>query len=257
MKIYIVLDMEGISGIAIRKQIEREAYDYPLGRILLTNEVNSAVEGAVRGGAKEIIVKDCHWGGHNLLMDSVHADADYIAGAPYDSFFQFMDNSFDGLIEIGFHSMAGTVDGIWNHTIHWEKIRNYYFNGRKIGEIAFCAIAAGYYDVPAIFLSGDKAAVNEAHEFFGDVETVAVKEYVGFSSAKCIAPVKANEMIRDGVERAVKRIGDFKPLKEKFPAEVKIDVLETHQIPEYLKKGWTREGSRTVVRMAETPDMML
>jgi len=38
---------------------------------------------------------------------------------------------------------------------------------------------AGYYDVPVIFVAGDKAVCDQARELLGNVETVAVKEGIG------------------------------------------------------------------------------
>lgn len=45
---------------------------YEDARMLLAKDVNAAVEGAIEGGADDIIVVDGHGGGNFFVMESLH-----------------------------------------------------------------------------------------------------------------------------------------------------------------------------------------
>ncbi len=56
LKVFISVDMEGITGVVHKEEVTRNAMDYDLFRKLMTLETNAAIEGAVAAGATEIIV---------------------------------------------------------------------------------------------------------------------------------------------------------------------------------------------------------
>ena len=58
MKAYISCDVEGISGVVSSEETPRGNKEYERARKLMTEEVNAAIEGALVGGAREIVVND-------------------------------------------------------------------------------------------------------------------------------------------------------------------------------------------------------
>ena len=58
MKVLIMSDMEGVSGIVAWSQVNGAAPMYEEGRRLYTEEINAAVRGARSAGADEIVVVD-------------------------------------------------------------------------------------------------------------------------------------------------------------------------------------------------------
>ena len=60
MRILISADIEGISGVMSPEQTSPGSGEYERARLLMTREVNAAVEGALEGGATEIWVADGH-----------------------------------------------------------------------------------------------------------------------------------------------------------------------------------------------------
>ena len=62
MKVFISADLEGIAGVVGDEQRSRKGLDYPLARRWMAQEVNAAVEGAIKAGAGEIVVNDAHGG---------------------------------------------------------------------------------------------------------------------------------------------------------------------------------------------------
>jgi len=76
MKIYIMTDMEGATGLRLGGEYFPKANtpNYIIGQRLLTADVNAAIEGALEGGAKEIVVSDGHGGG-SILVEELHPEA--------------------------------------------------------------------------------------------------------------------------------------------------------------------------------------
>src|ERR1700728_5324960 len=82
MKIWISCDMEGVAGIVDWDQCRPGSSGYALGCALLQDEVNAAIEGAVAGGATEIVVNDSHSRMTNLDPRKIAGSASYLSGPP-------------------------------------------------------------------------------------------------------------------------------------------------------------------------------
>ena len=76
--------------------------------------------------------------------------------------------------------------------------------------------------VPVGLVAGDRAACEEARALLGEVETVAVKEGVSASAARCVPLMRAREMIGEAAAKAVKRASDFKPFVFHGPVTVEV-----------------------------------
>jgi len=83
MKIYISVDMEGISGINCPDYVSKGSYLYPAGQRLMTEDVNAAVRGAFDAGADEVIVADMHGASGNILVENLDPRALFLAGTPH------------------------------------------------------------------------------------------------------------------------------------------------------------------------------
>ena len=82
MKILISADMEGITGVTRWDQVTPGQSEYSRFRKQMTADVNAAVQGAVEGGADEIIVSDGHWNYSNILVEELDSRAHLNSGAP-------------------------------------------------------------------------------------------------------------------------------------------------------------------------------
>ena len=63
MKIFVMVDMEGISGICRSSQVMSDGAHYQIGRRYMTWDVNACVDGCLKGGAKRVVVRDAHAAG--------------------------------------------------------------------------------------------------------------------------------------------------------------------------------------------------
>src|SRR5258706_7055302 len=77
MKVFVSSDMEGTAGVVDWDQCVGDGPEAAAGRRLLLAEVNAAIEGALAGGATQIVVNDSHATMRNL------PPAELAGGAPY------------------------------------------------------------------------------------------------------------------------------------------------------------------------------
>jgi len=255
MKIYISTDLEGISGIVSWEQTGRDGKnsEYENARKFLMADINAAVEGALDAGAKDIVVMDGHGSGYNFLFELFHPQATYITGSVRTTWYPGLDNSFDAVLLVGYHAMAGAKNAVLDHTQSSTTWYNYYVNGIKMGEIGQSALVAGYYGIPVIFVSGDRAACEEAKQLLGNIEVAVVKEGLTRNCAKLLPLEKTKEIIRHSVSRALKRINEFKPYVLKQPLEVKLETQNTDVADRFERMGWKRIDTRTVMKIVNTP----
>ena len=221
MKLLICTDIEGVAGVvSAATQISADSRYYDAAKKLLTAEINAAVEGALTAGVDEIIVFDGHGSGA-IHFESLHPEAQLIHGRPLIPLLQLLKllSDCDVTIMIGQHAMAGVADGNLNHTQSSASIDYYKLNGKKIGEIAQWSLATGAYEMPMLFLSGDKATCAEAEALIPGVQTAAVKTGLGRHSAISLSSDKAAALIKSGVETALRKHQQkpVKPLKLKAP----------------------------------------
>ena len=228
LKVFISVDMEGITGVVNVDDATRGGKDYDYFRQTMTREANAAIEGALAAGATDIVVRDSHGSALNLLPEMLDRNSRLIRDWSQGPMFMMegIDESYDAAIFVGYHASAGTPNGVLDHTSSGN-VTAVTINGISMPETGYNALMAGYYDVPVVFVSGDKAIVEQAEELLGNVETVAVKEGIG-AAALNLHPAVAREQIRDGVERALKNLGDYQPYKLPAPYTLVL-TLKTEQ----------------------------
>jgi D-amino peptidase len=221
MKVFISVDMEGITGITDPEDVLPQGADYQRGRVFMTGDANAAVLGAFDAGATEVLVNDSHWIMRNLLLERMDPRARVIKGIHKPlCMVQGIDETFDAAIFIGYHSCAGTEHGVLNHTLLGKEIQNVLLEGEPIGEARLNALLCGHYGVPVAFVSGDTAACGEARAVLGeDLPTYAVKDGIDMFTASCLHPEVTQKGIRDGVKQALKALSGARrpPYRGKAP----------------------------------------
>jgi len=217
LKVFISVDMEGITGVVISEECSRTGDDYGLFRKLMTLEANAAIEGALAAGATEIWVRDSHGSARNILPDLLHEKAVLLRGwsGGFKSMMEGIDESFDAVIFIGYHAKAGTPDAIIEHTMSGT-VMDSSVNGVSLPEAGWNALIAGHYNVPVVFAAGDTALCDQLKGMFGKIETVSVKTAIG-ASAVNLHPQAAWMKIRKGVEKSLRERTQYKPYKLSAP----------------------------------------
>jgi D-amino peptidase len=259
MRVFVVSDLEGVSGIVKPGQIAGGSPLYDESRRLYTEEINAAVRGAKAAGATEIVVMDCHgageeWMFNSLVPDLLDPDVDYVVQEHWTEYTEFLESGCDAALFIGMHALAGTPDGVLNHTVSGADFQNLWFNGTLVGETGINAALCGAWNCPVLLVTGDEAACREGTALLGPgLTTVPVKRGIGALSARMIAPLRARTLIEAGAQRALTDLTAVEPYDPGSPCEIRIEYKNT-ATPDTLRyrAGVEREGPRSVVSRADT-----
>ena len=229
MKIYIFADMEGISGICGTPMVSSAegGADYQRGRKLLTREINNCVKACFDAGADEVVVRDGHGGGRNVLWDEIEHDIELVQGWTPEVRFAGIDGA-DGVILLGYHAMAGTQHAHLEHTYTSKEIQNMWLNGEKVGEFAIDAAIAGEQGIPVIMASGCDLFCAEAAACLPQVVTCTVKKSTGIQSAILYSPEKSAKLIYDKTVEAITKLkeGKMAPYTVATPATIRREYVE-------------------------------
>lgn len=252
MRIFFDTDLEGAVGVYNQNMCKRgdAMFDYAYAE--LAKDINAAVAGAFDGGADECVLCDGH-GARGLNWNLV--DKRVIQGN-YD---YKPEDRYDAMICLAAHAMAGTLNGFLDHTQSSTTWFSYKVNGRLTGEMGQCAMQAAIYDAPVIFVSGDEAAVAEAHEFFGDIPAVAVKKAIG--REKCTmyneeeSRAKIYETVKNAVEGFISGKMHFTAYKPALPASMELTLMRSDyadSLMENSSQKLERINARTIRWTANT-----
>ena len=253
LKIYISADMEGVAGAVTGDQLSPGGFEYESFRGFMTAEVNAAIDAARAAGATEILVSDSHGNGQNLLIDEMPNDVMIVRSWPRDlSMMEGIDDTFDGVIFIGYHASTSNSRGVRAHTMSSANVTELRLNGKTMSEGSMNAAIAGHFGVPVIMISGDDVAVAETQVIVGDMEGAVVKWAKGFHSAQTMTPEAAREVIRTRAASAVSRVDEFEPYVLETPIELELS-LKHYQPVELLAylKNVERIDSHTIRYMAD------
>jgi D-amino peptidase len=207
-RVYISVDLEGISGVNGDDQTSAGQPEYGRARKLMAEDANAAIRGAFEGGATEVVVNDSHGSQRNLLPEDLDPRARLIS----HSFKRFgmmeaLDDSFDAIIFVGYHAKADTPRGLFAHTGSGV-IRDLQINGRSVGEGGMNAALAAWYGVPVVVVTGDDVAVSQVKEDAPGVKGVVVKRAINTRATELKPLPQARKEIqeasRDGVAAARK-----------------------------------------------------
>jgi D-amino peptidase len=260
MRIYISVDMEGLAGIAHPHQVAFglagvDRVDYDRSRALMAGETNAAIDGAIEGGATEVVVNDSHWQMRNLRAEDLHAAARLIIGDKPLSMTQGIEAGFDAAAFIGYHAGAGHPTGVIAHTYSSVTVLEIRANGVAHNEAGLNAIRLGHIGVPVMLVAGDDALAGEVEALLPWSERVIVKRGLGTNLADSLSPAAARDEIRAGMRRALARISEMQAYRPNQPIVGEID-FRLPVMADYacVLPGTERVGPRSVGFRAQDGD---
>ncbi len=209
-KIYVSVDLEGIGGIVSTEQVGIAGnIFYSEARRLMAGEANAVIEGINQAGGLAVI-GDSHGSMLNIPIELL--EGDFLLSCGEDKMLSMMggiDNTYDGVIFLGYHSRFGTPMAIMDHTYSPTTLRELRINGVPVGESEINAEVAGYFNVPVLMASGDDTTMAQVRKSFPAIETVAVKKSIGRYSALCEPVDKVREKLREAAERVTENIEKY------------------------------------------------
>ena len=233
MKVIVISDMEGISGIVRGEQTHGGSPMYEEGRKLYTAEMNAAVAGAKAAGATEIVLMDHHgaggdWSFNSLIPEELDPDCEYVVQQQWTAVHGLSrggrrrvparGHALDGRHRRGPDEPHGLRAGLPEPLVQRDEGRR---DRDQRGALRDLGLPRGAGD-------GRRRGLPRGKELLGDgVTTVEVKRGLGVQSARLLAPKKARELVRAGAEKALADLKAVEPYDPGKPCEIKVDFKWT------------------------------
>jgi D-amino peptidase len=231
VRVYLSVDMEGVSGLVRWQDVIRDGMDFQRNRRFMTQDANAAIEGAFEAGATEVVVEENHGVEDlcDLVLDEIDPRCRVVRGAgrPTATTMAGLDPAAGVVLLVGHHARAGSFPGIMAHTVSYDRFKAVRVAGRDCGEPEIFAIRAGELGVAVGLVTGDQVVAQQLRARIGDVEVVEVKRALSNVAGDVIPPARAREAIRAGARRAVERAraGAFTPYRgEPAPYEIEVEL---------------------------------
>ena len=204
MKLFIAVDLEGISGVVSEADTDREGAAAKRARGHMRADLDAALDGCTAAGADRIVVCDAHDDGRNLDVADLPDHVTLNSGSPAPlSMVEGLAPDCDGALFVGYHARAGTLGAVLEHT--WSyKTYSVRVGELEVGEFGVAALLAGEYGVPAVYLAGDDKVAAEASALVPGIATTVVKTGIRRTSAALCPPQEARSRMRDDVEAALR-----------------------------------------------------
>ena len=233
MNIYIVVDIEGISGIFDREQTTSAGIFYEDGRDLMTAEVNACADACKAAGAEYVYVRDAHGNGSSIRYEALSDSVDHLIQGAAGGGVRFAGiEDCDAVILLGYHAMSGVEGAVLSHTM--SRDRHYFINGVEFGETAIDAAIAAEYGKPVIMVSGDDKACAEAKHFLPWVTTCEVKRGLGRTKAMLLGKGRARRLVAEKTREAIARISECDLFRVTLPMTVRLLAKDS----EYPDRTW-------------------
>jgi len=250
MKILIIADFEGISGVGSIADLEPTSETYAHTCHCVAEDINAAVCGAFTGGATQVTVCEWHSGGRDVTADMLAQRVRFIPGKMSATARTVFHEAYDGLFFIGAHAMAGTLDAFVDHTRNVREWHDFTIGGQRHGEIGILAILAGVRGTPLLLVTGDDAACREGQAYGDSVVTIAIKRGLRWDIAELVPEDSARATIRAGAAQAMSLIGQAWPYTVTYPAEVTVTLNRADYCEKLLARNSKLE--RIDARMVRT-----
>ncbi|MFT7520857.1 MAG: D-amino peptidase [Kiritimatiellia bacterium] len=247
--------MEGITGVVHREHLMPGGNDYERARKWMTQDINAAIEGALREAPDAtFLINDGHAGMRNVLLDDLHDAAQLIVGPATVGNKPMcqttgVERGFDLMFLVGHHTRAGTPGGLLSHTWSGMVVQNLQINGTIVGECAMNSATAGTFGVPTGLVTGTNRLEVEVRQTLpGDIVCVHTKETLGPTAAICKTPAVTKGLIADGAQEAVRRLrqGRLQVYAPQGPVVIDIETYRREMTDKAMHSGVvTRTGENT------------
>lgn len=249
MKFVIAVDFEGLACVVgAPGGTLNDSTNYPFACVEAVREANAAVQALFDAGAEHVIVWDAHGSGVNMDYTALDERVDIALGVGFPHRFPGMDETFTGVLLIGYHAMDNTEDSVIAHSFSSRAYQWIKVNGMEMGEIGVDAAFAGELGVPLIFVASDDKGVLEAKRFLPWIETVATKQSYGWNAAVSKHPKRVWQEIYDAVRHAVERLPEMRPFTFAKPIHVQIRYKRLEEAERATRGAtvWRRVDAYTV-----------
>ena len=203
MKVLVSVDIEGVAGVTHFDQTSPGNPEYERARRLMTAEASAAVEGALAGGATEVLVNDSHGHYRNMIPELLHPAAMLIQGKPRPlGMMAGIETGVDAVMMVGYHAGAHS-SGILAHTMNGFAFSRVWIGEHDASEALIYGALAAEFGVPVVLISGDDVLVDEGRRLFPLAQAVEVKRATGCIAGTSLSPQEACRRLKEAAQRAL------------------------------------------------------
>lgn len=219
MKLFISADIEGVCGVTSWDEVRLGSPEHRAKQ--MTKEVAAACQGALDSGYTEILVKDAHATGRNLIPEELPRGVKVLRGwsGGYLSMMEGLDQSFSGACYLGYHGPGGKDGNPLAHTYSSQAVFTYKLNDQLASEFLLNHYLASNLGVPSLFISGDQEICQDAENLVPGLKSFSVKKGIGNATLN-LHPEDALEGIYESMKKALENPAPLLPCPEKIVAQI-------------------------------------
>ena len=222
MKFFISADIEGTSGICSWSETVEGSFHYDRQVDIMKEEVLSCVRAISSVYPHAMIyIKDAHNSGMNMDIRNFPENCCLVrgwSGGPL-SMMEGLDQSFDGVFYIGYHSGAYSNLNPLAHTKNSSKYNRISLNDRVGSEFLINSYTALSLGVPILFISGDENICREARDFDPSIVTNPILKGKGNASISH-SPIYNYKSIYKNSLKALESLDKDQRLPESFQLSI-------------------------------------
>jgi D-amino peptidase len=209
MRVFLAVDMEGVTGVVHPDQLTPDGRNYSQAQKYLVADVNAVINGILDVYPEaEITVGDGHATMRNVLLEELHTAAQLVIGAATLSNkplckLEGVQFGADAAMCIGYHTKAGTQGGLLAHTYIGSLIAELRMNGQAVGEVQTNAAVLSSLNVPLVLVSGNSDLESEVRAWTSSTAFVATKRTLGPTAAICKTPERTARELREAASKAM------------------------------------------------------
>ena len=222
-KYCISVDLEGLACVvgSYGQGLSENSKNYQFAVQQGIKEANAAATALFESGAEEVVIWDCHGTGVNFDYSAFDKRCKFIIGAGSRIRFPGIDDSFDGIIFIGYHAYD-TPKATLSHVYSSSTFTSHKINGEEVGELQLDAAIAGKRGVKTILVSSDDICIEQAKHSFPWAKIVTTKQSLAWNSCISKHPDAVCDEIYEATKSAVKEIDNMKPYIINTPFELTV-----------------------------------
>ena len=123
VKLFIAIDLEGISGVVSEADTAREGAAAQRARAHMRADLDAVLAGCAAAGADEVVVCDAHDDGRNLDPAGLPGWVTLVSGSPTPgSMLEGLAPDCDAALFVGYHARAGTPAAVLEHTWTYRRV---------------------------------------------------------------------------------------------------------------------------------------
>lgn len=230
MKAYVSIDIEGLPGVASITMLSPGSSQFSTGSKLMTIFAKKIAEYLFENGFDKVVIADSHGYMTNIDYLEMPRNVSLIQGYPRPfSMVYGIDESFDAVLFIGYHSGAGTIHGFLDHTYSGRVFYEILVNDIRISEYLLNSLFVGEKNLPVILIAGDEHLREEVRKYTPWTVFVDLKKGITRYAAEYDSLEDVLDRVKRGLQVAINRFkrGEAKPFVLDKPYRVYVKLRES------------------------------